>query len=466
MADVQPVIENNNNNNNNNNNKKVSKRIKSDPMQEKITIRGSVTVILGAQWGDEGKGKLVDDLAKKYEIVARCAGGANAGHTIVHEGKTYKFHLLPSGLINEKTNCLLGNGMVIDIVSLFEEIDKLQEAGIKNAEQRIHISNRAHVVLHMHKHIDALNELQRELSNSVKLGTTGKGIGPCYASKANRIGIRMCDVVSSKEGNFEKKYKEYFSLLKKSYPELTLDAHELETIKLLLPRLKPMVVDTVNYLHVAINAMSHNVLVEGANAALLDIDQGTYPYVTSSNCTVGGACTGLGIPTSVVEEVIAIAKAYTTRVGAGPFPTELKDEIGEHLQVVGKEVGTTTGRKRRCGWFDCVVFNHANKINDFNSINLTKLDVLTGLKEIKVCVSYMLDGHEVGIMPADIDDLERVVPVYKTFPGWDEDITKVTEFKDLPQNALNYVLALESILDVPIRYIGVGPDRSATIVRY
>lgn len=425
------------------------------------------TVVLGSQWGDEGKGKLVDDLSQKHDIVARCAGGANAGHTIVVDGKKYKFHLLPSGLISPKPICLIGNGVVLDVNSLFHEIDILSQQGIPNVAERVKISDRAHLVLEYHKSIDSFEEEERQ-SKGNSIGTTHKGIGPAYASKMKRTGVRVCDLV----GDFNKFIEKVGETpefehdgIRSNYVFARNTGDTFEAWKLLADRLRPMVVDSVSFLHDAMNA-GKTVLVEGANAALLDIDHGTFPYVTSSSCTIGGVCTGLGLPPSRIGDIIGIVKAYVTRVGKGPFPTELTCDIGTHLQTVGVERGTTTGRLRRCGWFDCVMLRYSTLINGYTCYNLTKLDVFTGLKKLKIAVKYECDGKEIMTMPADLDVLASCSVVYETMPGWgDVDISTVKTYADLPVEAKNYVARIEEIMGVPIRYVGVGPGRESTLLK-
>lgn len=421
---------------------------------------GKCTVILGAQWGDEGKGKLVDDLSQKSDIVARCAGGANAGHTIVVDGVTYKFHLLPSGLVAPKPVCLIGNGVVLDVVSLFEEIDYLTAQGIKNVDSRVKVSDRAHIVFKMHKKEDKARETARQNNSGTALGTTGKGIGPAYSSKMDRDGIRVCDLI----GNFAQFQSKYFELSKAMGAD-SEDMTELVEMRRLANRIRPMVVDSILYLHDALKA-GKSVLVEGANAAMLDIDHGTYPFVTSSNCTIGGVCTGLGVPPTRIGSVIGIVKAYSTRVGKGPFPTELTCEIGKHLQTVGNEYGTTTGRLRRCGWIDCVVLRYSSMINGYTSLNLTKLDVLTGLKTLMIGVSYQDNTKAYESMPADLDTLEKCGVLYQCLPGWgDVDISKVKNYNDLPVQAKTYVERIEKLVGIPIRYVGVGPGRDSTLIK-
>lgn len=352
-----------------------------------------VNVVLGAQWGDEGKGKLVDLLVGKYDIVARCAGGNNAGHTIVVDGVKYDFHMLPSGLVNPNCQNLLGNGVVIHVPSFFKELETLEAKGLNNARERLFISSRAHLVFDFHQRTDKMREL--ELSGAAKdgknIGTTGKGIGPTYSTKASRSGLRVHHLVNDNPEAwdlFVTKYKRLLETRKQRYGDFDYDAEEeLARYKKYREELKPFVVDSVVFMHKAIEAKK-SILVEGANALMLDIDFGTYPYVTSSNTGIGGVITGLGIPPRTIDEVYGVVKAYTTRVGEGPFPTEQLNANGEKLQEIGAEFGVTTGRKRRCGWLDLVILKYSTLINGYTSLNITKLDVLDTFKEIPIGISY------------------------------------------------------------------------------
>eukprot|EP00736_Rhodelphis_marinus_P009022 Rmarinus@m.27891 len=425
-----------------------------------------VNVILGSQWGDEGKGKLVDILAKDFDIVARCQGGANAGHTIVADGKKYALHLVPSGILNEATTCVVGNGVVLDIEQLFKEIDNLNIRGRKN---KLLISDRAHVVFRLHRECDALREA--ELSKSSKaIGTTKRGIGPCYGTKVQRTGVRIGDLVN----NFDYAAERFRAMVEgerkrfESFPKISEydPEDELRQLKERLPQLKELVVDTVSFLR-SCRAAGRSILVEGANAAMLDIDFGTYPYVTSSNCTIGGVFTGLGIGAGAVDQVIGIVKAYMTRVGEGPFPTEVDGVLAENLRRIGHEYGTTTARPRRVGWFDAPVVRYTNTLNEYTAINLTKLDVLDDFEEVKICVAYKLGGRTLsyGEMPSTLDELSKVEVEYEVMAGWKTKTAACRKFSDLPEAAQKYVLRLEELVGVHIKWVGVGPSREDIIVR-
>jgi len=442
---------------------------KVDMVQTSISKGGSADVVLGAQWGDEGKGKLVDMLCGAYDICARVAGGSNAGHTIIVEGKKYAFHLVPSGILNQRTVCVIGNGVVVHVPSLLKELDSLTAAGI-DWKDRLKISDRAHLVFDFHQELDGAMEKKRGRN---KIGTTKKGIGPAYASKIQRNGVRIGDL----------KHFDDFVLKLKTLAEYTAsmpgmddeDSHidigqEIAYYASVRERLLPLITDTVSYVNDAHDAGA-KILIEGANATMLDIDFGTYPYVTSSNPSIGSVFTGLGISAKKLGDVYGIVKAYCTRVGEGPFPTEnltpdgQVDEIGEHLGMVGREWGTTTGRKRRCGWLDIPQMRYSCKINGFTHLNLTKLDVLTGLKEIKLGVKYHLHGVELNEMPASLRDFSECEVEYEVMPGWTEDISRCTKFEELPINAQSYVLRIEQLLKVKVRWIGTGGDRIDMIER-
>ncbi|KAJ3098249.1 hypothetical protein HDU97_004171 [Phlyctochytrium planicorne] len=418
-----------------------------------------VTVVLGSQWGDEGKGKLVDVLAQEADFVCRAQGGNNAGHTIVVNGIKFDFHLLPSGLVNPNCISVIGNGVVVHVPSFFAELKAIEDKGL-NATDRLYLSDRAHLVFDFHQTVDGLRE--KELGGS-ELGTTRKGIGPCYSSKASRAGLRVHHLFDE---SFEEKYWGVLAGERKRWGSESLgDAAataELKLLKELAVRLKPYVKDTIPYVQEAISS-GKRVLVEGANAIMLDIDFGTYPFVTSSNTGVGGVCTGLGLPPSKVGKVIGVVKAYTTRVGAGPFPTELLNATGDHLQSVGAEFGVTTGRRRRCGWLDTVVLKYSHLINGYTSINLTKLDVLDGLDEIKIGVAYIHNGQRYTEFPSDLKKLAESTVEYETLPGWKTDISKVRSFDGLPVNAQKYVRRVEQLVGVPVEWIGVGVARDAMI---
>ncbi|ORZ09340.1 adenylsuccinate synthetase [Lobosporangium transversale] len=417
-----------------------------------------VTVVLGAQWGDEGKGKLSDILSQEADVCARCQGGNNAGHTIVVGKTKYDFHMLPSGLINKNCTNIVGAGVVVHIPSFFEELSNLEKKGL-DCTGRIFVSDRAHLVFDIHQIIDGLKEL--ELGRG-SIGTTRKGIGPTYSSKASRSGLRIHHLYNFEE--FEQKFRTLVANKHKRYGQFEYDVEaELARYKAYAEKLKPYVIDSVYYLNKAIKDKK-KVLVEGANALMLDLDWGTYPYVTSSNTTIGGVCTGLGIPPQTISKTIGVVKAYTTRVGGGPFPTEQLNEIGEYLQSVGFEVGVTTGRKRRCGWLDMVVVNYSTIINGYTSLSISKLDVLDQLDEIKIGVAYKVDGKLLEGFPANLSLLENVEVIYETFPGWKTDISKCRQFEDLPANAQKYIRRIEEICGVPVEWIGVGVDRDDMVV--
>ncbi|TFK23454.1 adenylosuccinate synthase [Coprinopsis marcescibilis] len=421
----------------------------------------SVNVVLGSQWGDEGKGKLVDILAADIDVCARCAGGNNAGHTIVVPingvKKSFAFHLLPSGLVNAKCTGLIGNGVVVHIPSFFAELDALEAEGL-DCTNRLFISDRAQLVFDFHQIVDGLKEV--ELGGS-SIGTTKKGIGPAYSGKASRSGLRVHHLFDHE--TFAAKFRTVVEGRFKRYGHFEYDTEgEIKRYKQLAERLRPYVVDSVEFVHKAIND-GKKVLVEGANALMLDLDFGTYPFVTSSSTSIGGVCTGLGIPPKMIGKAIGVVKAYTTRVGAGPFPTEQLNEVGVHLQEVGHEYGTTTGRRRRCGWLDLVVLRHSQRINGYDSYNLTKLDVLDDLDEIKVGVSYYIDGKEIVGFPADLELVGRVEVKYVTLPGWKSSISDIRVYDDLPENCKKYIAFIEEQMNVPIEWIGVGPAREAMV---
>uniref|UniRef100_A0A8C1PMU1 Adenylosuccinate synthetase n=1 Tax=Cyprinus carpio TaxID=7962 RepID=A0A8C1PMU1_CYPCA len=434
-------------------------------------VGNKVTVVLGAQWGDEGKGKVVDLLAQDADMVCRCQGGNNAGHTVVVDSVEYDFHLLPSGIINPKVTAFIGNGVVIHLPGLFEEAEKNMRKGkgLEGWESRLIISDRAHIVFDFHQAVDGVQEQERQQQAGKNLGTTKKGIGPVYSAKAARSGLRICDLladfqefsersflIQQKQWKTEQshvsfhRFKHLASQYKSMYPSLEIDVDgELEKLKTYIDRIKPMVRDGVFFMYEALHGPPKKILVEGANAALLDIDFGTYPFVTSSNCTVGGVCTGLGMPPQNVGEVYGVVKAYTTRVGIGAFPAEQNNEIGELLQSRGKEVGVTTGRKRRCGWLDLVLIKYAHMINGFTAIALTKLDILDVLPEIKVGVAYKVDGEIIPHFPANQEVLQKVEVQYETLPGWKTDTSAARTFDELPENAQKYVCYIEDHLGVP-----------------
>ena len=425
--------------------------------------KGRTDVVLGVQWGDEGKGRVVDALASESGMVVRYQGGANAGHTVVVEEEKYVFHLLPSGILYPDKVCIIGNGVVMDPITLFEELDGLEARGKKLA--RLLISHGTHIVMPYHKIIDKLAENAR--SAETKIGTTGRGIGPCYADKYDRIGIRAEDLVSPEvlKEKLTTVLKLKNDLLTKIYDAAPLDFDEVYSTALKWgERIAPMLSDVFLDIDAAVRSGA-NVLFEGAQATLLDIDHGTYPFVTSSSPCAGGACTGAGIGPGRIDRVIGVIKAYCTRVGEGPFPTEDSGALGDALRAKGGEYGATTGRPRRCGWEDLVAADYAVKINGIDGLALTKLDVLTGFKEIKVCTSYEVDGELRTHFPTSCGELAKARPIYETLPGWTEDISKCRRFEDLPLAARSYVNFIEERTGVPVLLIGVGVGREDTILR-
>ncbi|KAI6219620.1 Adenylosuccinate synthetase [Aphelenchoides fujianensis] len=440
----------------------------------------SVTVILGAQWGDEGKGKVIDFLInnEQVDVTARCQGGNNAGHTVKANGKTYDFHILPSGIISNNCLNVIGNGVVVNLDSFFSE---LEHNGVTTEfpgwEKRIFISDRAHVVFQVHQQVDGMQD--SSLDSKSKIGTTNKGIGPTYSSKCFRNGVRMADLMGDFD-EFAKRYSALVAHYKRHFTSVQIDEEaELQKFKvssrsspILVQRIVQNHADRLKSLGLVVNTASllyklrqegKNILVEGANGVLLDIDFGTYPYVTSSNASVGGACTGLGIPPSSIKRVLGIVKAYQTRVGSGPFPTEQHDKVGEDLQRVGHEFGVTTGRKRRCGWLDLFLLRNAQMANGFTEFALTKLDILDGFAEIKVAVAYKLNGQQLENPPARAADWELIEVEYKTFPGWQSDTSGIRQYEALPEACRNYIAFIEHFVGVPVKYVGVGQAREALI---
>ena len=421
--------------------------------------QAKVVLVLGSQWGDEGKGKLVDIITKEYELCARFNGGSNAGHTLVIEGQKFAFHLLPCGVMHPSCENVIGNGVVLHIPTLIAEIAEL-DAKIPNTLNRIWISDRAALLFDMHQQVDGL--LESEKGNEA-IGTTKRGIGPCYSSKALRNGLRVGDLMHWE--SFERHFRALVAHFTSKYPQLSVDIDsELVRYKGFADVLKTRIIDTSSFVHERLSA-GKRLLAEGANAALLDIDFGTYPYVTSSSTTAGGACTGLGIPPRMVSEVIGVVKAYTTRVGGGPFVTELNDDIGNRLREKGVEFGTTTGRPRRCGWLDLQLLRYSHALNGYSALNVTKLDVLTGLESIQVCIGYSIEGKKLGSLefPAHAEDLERVKAEYITVRGWHEDISSIRDFTKLPVAAQDYLRLIEREVGVPVAWIGVGPGRDHMI---
>jgi adenylosuccinate synthase len=415
------------------------------------------TVVVGAQWGDEGKGKLTDLIAKEMHVVVRYQGGHNAGHTIVVGGETFALQLAPSGILYDHITPVIGNGVVVDPAVLLSELDRLTLKGVDCS--RLLVSGNAHLILPYHQEIDALTE--RRLGKN-KLGTTKRGIGPAYADKALRSGLRVQDLLDPKifREKLDVVLKEKNAVLAKIYNRLPLSASEIANTYLdeLAPRVAPYITDTVGFVHDALDAGQH-VLLEGAQATFLDLDHGTYPFVTSSNPVAGGACTGSGVGPLHINRVIGIAKSYCTRVGSGPFPTELSDETGDLLVDRGHEFGTNTGRRRRTGWFDAVMLRQAVRLNSLSEVAITKLDVLDVLDSVKVCVAYELDGQRFRHMPYHQSVLHKVTPIYEELPGWNTDLTAMTESHDLPSAAREYLSFLETEVGVPVRLVGVGPGR-------
>jgi adenylosuccinate synthase len=415
------------------------------------------TVVVGTQWGDEGKGKFTDLVAKEMHMVVRYQGGHNAGHTIVVDGESFALQLVPSGILYDHITPVIGNGVVVDPAVLIAEVDMLTGKGVDCS--RLKVSGNAHLILPYHQEIDRVTE--RRLGKN-KLGTTRRGIGPAYADKATRVGIRVQDLLDPKifRAKLDVVLKEKNPLLAKVYNRLPIDAEKIATQYLdeLLPRFEHMIDDTVHLVHDALAAGQH-ILLEGAQATFLDLDQGTYPFVTSSNPVAGGACTGAGIGPRHIDRVIGIAKAYITRVGAGPFPTELFDEVGDLLVDRGHEYGTNTGRRRRPGWFDAVMLRHAARLNSLSELAITKLDILDTLDTLKVCVAYEADGVRYDHVPYHQSVLHKVTPVYEELPGWKTDLSAITELHDLPPQAKDYVSFLSEQVGVPISLVGVGPGR-------
>ncbi|MFQ4141667.1 adenylosuccinate synthase [Chlorogloeopsis sp. ULAP02] len=418
-------------------------------------------IVIGAQWGDEGKGKITDLLSRSADVVVRYQGGVNAGHTIVVKGQTFKLHLIPSGILYPNTECIIGCGTVIDPQVLIAELDQLKQLGIST--NNLFISETAHVTMPYHRLIDQASEERR---GSHKIGTTGRGIGPTYADKSERTGIRILDLMDSeglrKQLEWTINYKNV--ILEKLYNLPLLDPQKvIDEYLAYAERLRPHVVDTSLKIYDAIQRR-RNILFEGAQGTLLDLDHGTYPYVTSSNPVAGGACVGTGLGPTMIDRVIGVAKAYTTRVGEGPFPTELDGEVGELLCARGAEFGTTTGRKRRCGWFDAVIGRYAVRINGMDCLAITKLDVLDELEEIKVCVAYEIDGERCEHFPSSARKFARCRPIYKSMPGWQQSTANCRTLEDLPRQALDYLKFLAELMEVPIAIVSLGASRDQTII--
>ena len=423
----------------------------------------SSVVVIGTQWGDEGKGKVVDVLAEKARLVVRFQGGNNAGHTMVVEGESFIFHLIPSGILHPEKVCLIGNGVVVDPGVLTQEIEHLKERGISVGPHNLMISENAHLIMPYHKIIDHGRE---QLKGDKKLGTTGRGIGPCYEDKVTRRGIRFCDLMDTEI------FREKLSFILKEktfYLKNFLKSETVEEAAVLkeylgyAETLRPHVANVSVLIDQAVKA-GENVLFEGAQGTHLDIDHGTYPYVTSSNTVAGNACCGAGIGPTQIHGVMGIVKAYTTRVGSGPFPTELEDETGDLIQKKGAEFGATTGRRRRCGWLDTVLVRNAARINSLTGLALTKLDVLSGLKTLKVATAYRYGSDRLTEFPPSVKILEACEPIYEELPGWSEDITAAQDMGDLPENARSYLKRLEELVQTPVQIISVGPGRKETML--
>lgn len=417
-----------------------------------------VQIIVGAQWGDEGKGKIVDMLSEHADIVARYQGGANAGHTVCIGDNTYVLHLIPSGIFHEHITCVIGNGVVIDPQALMSEIAQLQAAGI-DITGRLLVSHNAHLIMPYHKMLDSMRE-----KGSNKIGTTGRGIGPAYMDKFMRVGIKIVDLLDRDilakklRANIEEKNE----IISKIYGETQIDVDAIITeYQEFDKKIDEYITDTSLYLNNALKA-GKKIIAEGAQGALLDVDHGTYPFVTSSNPTSGGACTGLGIPPTSVDSIVGIVKAYSTRVGNGPFPTELLDETGKRLRTIGHEFGATTGRPRRCGWFDAVALKYSAMVNGIQQTCITKLDVLDEFDEIKICVGYEVNGKRLKTFPSDVKTLESVKPVYETFAGWKTTLSAARKYSELPQNTRTYLNALAELTGTETWIVSVGPRRDQT----
>jgi len=422
----------------------------------------SAFVVLGAQWGDEGKGKMTDYLAEEADVVVRFQGGNNAGHTVEVEDRQYKLRLIPSGILHDDKLNVIGNGVVVDPIALFEEIDYLEREGVKVTPEKLIISDRAHVIMPYHKALDKLKEKSRGKND---IGTTGRGIGPCYTDKFERCGIRICDLMS--ETLFKDKLQQNIEA-KNPYITKVLGGEELNFEEIAseylsaAERLRPYVQDTSVRVYNEIKA-DKNVLFEGAQGMLLDIDYGTYPYVTSSNTTACGVASGVGIGPNMVTNAVGIAKAYTTRVGKGPFPTELDNEVGEWIREKGHEYGVNTGRSRRCGWLDLVILKTTVRVSGLTSLCITKIDTLAGLEKIKMCVGYKFEDKVIDYFPASLEDLAKCEPIYEEFDGWDDSVADARSYEELPENAKVYLKRIEEATGTKVSIVGVGPKRDQTI---
>ncbi|MCH8523792.1 MAG: adenylosuccinate synthase [Balneolales bacterium] len=420
-----------------------------------------VRVVIGAQWGDEGKGKIVDLLSNKTRYVVRYQGGANAGHTLKFDGKKFVLHLIPSGIFHPDTTCVIANGVVIDPIKLLEEIEACKAAGA-DPEGRLLVSETAHVILPYHKALDQARESAR--GEAAKIGTTGRGIGPAYVHKTARIGLRMMDLLDTTTLREKITYAlDDTNVLIELHGGQVIEPSEVVDQMIECgEKLRSYIKNTTHILHKALE-QKEDILLEGAQGALLDVDHGTYPFVTSSSPTSGGACTGSGIPPTAITHVMGISKAYCTRVGNGPFPTELFDDLGDEIRRIGGEFGATTGRPRRCGWIDLVALKYASQINGMNELTITKLDVLDELEEVKACVAYKLDGREIDYFPLNVEELERVEPVYETFKGWKTSTNGIRSIHEFPTPAQDFLNAICSYVGVKLTMISTGPDRSETI---
>ncbi|MGE5628411.1 MAG: adenylosuccinate synthase [Solirubrobacterales bacterium] len=422
----------------------------------------SAFIVLGAQWGDEGKGKMTDYLAERADVVVRFQGGNNAGHTVEVGDKQYKLHLIPSGILYKEKLNVIGNGVVLDPKALFQEINYLRELGVEVTPDNLIISDRAQLIMPYHRILDGIKERARGQKD---IGTTGKGIGPCYTDKMERSGIRVCDLIHKEV--FEEKLTECVEaksmLITRVYGEEPLNYEDilteyLEYAELLRPFVRDTSVEVYNRIK-----QGKKVLFEGAQGALLDIDYGTYPYVTSSNTIAGGVCIGAGVGPTMIDSAVGIAKAYTTRVGKGPFPTELSDDTGEWIREKGFEYGVTTGRARRCGWLDIVILKSSARVSGLTSFAVTKIDTLAGLEKVKICTGYELDGKIIDYIPASLVDLGKCVPIYEEFDGWDESIENARSYEDIPENAKIYLKRIEELTETKISIVSVGPKRDQTM---
>lgn len=421
----------------------------------------SVTVIVGSQWGDEGKGKIVDLLSENYQIVVRYQGGANAGHTVEIGDKKYILHLIPSGILREDVICVIGNGVVIDPIALLDEISLLEKNGI-SVKDRLFISHNAHLIMPYHKIFDSINE-----SGKNKIGTTGRGIGPCYIDKYARKGIKVIDLMSPDilKDKITQNLEEKNLILKNIFNAGEINKDEVINQYIEFEKsFKQYIKNVPAFLNQALNE-GKSILMEGAQGALLDVDHGTYPFVTSSSPTSGGACTGSGIPPTKIKSVVGIVKAYTTRVGEGPFPTELLDETGEKLRKIGSEFGATTGRPRRCGWYDAFLVSYSAMINGIDQVAITKLDVLDHFEEINVCTGYSINGKKLDSFPTDFSSLSKVEPIYETLPGWNQNTSACESYSDLPDNCKKYLDFISDKSNINIKIISVGPNRKQTFYK-